>query len=255
MRIEPDGTGTMTLEAIADPAVVQAAPGLAEDLRFDDAVADGWSVDGPTPTDDGGLRVVLSRPFLTIDEANVLLQSINGPSGPLRGAQLTRTGGVDGSGVADGSDSVLTLTGQLGISGGVDAFADPDLLAKVGASPYAADIAAAGLTAEDTVTFRLDVDAPGSVTSGGAGATEDDGVLSWTAPLDGSTIDVATVYDVSAGGGFWRLVSNGALVLLIVWCLASTGFIVFVARERKRRQLAAARQRGTSRRHPVTRVR
>ena len=72
--IGPDGTGTLTVTAVADAEVVQQAPGLADDLRFDDAVAAGWSVDGPAATEDGGLRVVLTHPVTSAAEATNLLQ-------------------------------------------------------------------------------------------------------------------------------------------------------------------------------------
>lgn len=251
-----DGSGTVTVEAVADAAVVQKAPGLAEDLRFDDAVANGWTVDGPTATESGGLRVVLSRPFATVDEANLLLQSINGDNGPLRGVTLTRVGGTAADGTPDDSDSVITMSGQLGVTGGVDAFADADVLAALGASPYADDLAAAGVPPADAVTFRLDVEMPGTVTSGGTGATATDGVLSWTAPVDGSTLDLATTFDVSAaGGGFWGAVSSFSLVLLVVWCVAAAAFIGFVMRTRQQRRLAAARHQSGRQRPPGTRSR
>ena len=34
--MQRDGSGTITLQAVADAAVVQAAPGLADELRFDE---------------------------------------------------------------------------------------------------------------------------------------------------------------------------------------------------------------------------
>lgn len=237
-----DGSGTIRVEAVADAAVVEKAPGLAEDLRFDDATANGWSVEGPAATDTGGLRVVLSRPFASVDEANLLLRSINGENGPLRGVSFERVGGVDADGTPDDSDSTVLLKGQLGVTGGVDAYADPEVLAALGASPYADDLAAAGVQSNDAVTFRLDIDVPGDVTAGGTGATDTDGVLSWTAPVDGSTLDLATTFDVSSGGGgFWGLVSTAAFTLFVVWCVAATAFIAFVMRTRQQRRLAAAR--------------
>lgn len=251
VQVAADGSGTVTVEAVADAAVVQKAPGLAEDLRFDDAVANGWTVEGPTATESGGLRVVLTRAFATVDEADLLLKSINGADGPLRGVTLTRSGGVDDTGAADDSDSVVTLAGQLGVTGGIDAFADPDVLAALGASPYADDLAAAGVQPADAVSFRFDVDVPGEVTGGGVGATSTDGVLSWTAPADGSTLDLTTTFAVSAGGGgFWGTVSTAALVMLVVWCVAAAAFITFVVRTRAQRRLAATRHQSARRRPP-----
>ena len=50
LTLDEDGTGELTVTATADADVVEQVPGLAEDLRFDDAVAAGWTVDGPTAT-------------------------------------------------------------------------------------------------------------------------------------------------------------------------------------------------------------
>ena len=83
LKVQPDGSGVITLAVVADAAVVKAAPGLAADLRLDDAAAAGWTVDGPKPTDGGGLQVTLTHPFTTVQEATALLQSINGSGGPL----------------------------------------------------------------------------------------------------------------------------------------------------------------------------
>ncbi|MGZ4674378.1 MAG: hypothetical protein ACXV8K_17085, partial [Ilumatobacteraceae bacterium] len=58
-----DGAGKITVTAIADAAVLAQAPGLADDLRFDDAKTAGWTLTGPAATSDGGLRVELSHPF------------------------------------------------------------------------------------------------------------------------------------------------------------------------------------------------
>ena len=41
MKMHSDGSGEITLTAIADADVVAKAPGLAEDLRFDDAETAG----------------------------------------------------------------------------------------------------------------------------------------------------------------------------------------------------------------------
>ena len=55
VAIEPDGTGTVTVTAVADAELVDQVPGLADALVFDDAVAAGWQVDGPTATAEGVL--------------------------------------------------------------------------------------------------------------------------------------------------------------------------------------------------------
>jgi len=236
VRVAADGTGTITLTASADPDLVAQTPGLAEDLRFDDAVAAGWVVEGPTATEAGGLTVSLAHPFASVEEATALLQSVNGPDGPLHDVVLART-------VTD-DDVTTSLAGSLRVSNGLDAFADPDLLAAIGGSPYADDLQNAGLRPTDVVSFTFTADLPGTATPAATIAGQASGAgLTWTMPLDGTAIDIATTSVMSRGGGGpWGVVSKAALVALVAWCVLAAGFIAFVAkarRDRARRRAAA----------------
>ena len=241
--VAPDGSGTITLTAVADAEVLTQAPGLAEDLRFDDVEAAGWVVDGPTSTDDGGLQVVVSHPFATVEEATALLQSLNGPDGPLHDVAIGRT-------VTD-DDITTTLTGNIRVANGLDAFADPDVLAAIGGSPYANDLAAANLRPADVVTFTFTADLPGesvTVATGspntGAGATDNAAALVWSVPLDGTTADLATtsVLAQGSGGGIWGTIATVALIALVAWVVLAISFITFVVVARRHR----ARHRGTA---------
>jgi hypothetical protein len=253
--VTPEGAGTITVTAVADADLVAQAPGLADDLRFDDVVAAGWLVDGPTPTDDGGLRVVVSHSFATVQEATALLQSLNGPDGPLHDMVIGRS-------VTD-DDITTTVAGSIRVSNGLDAFADPDVLAAIGGSPYANDLAAANLRPSDVVTFTFTADLPGEVstgvttaattaatvaaTAGGStvgsspattAATTADDVLSWSVPLDGTTADLATtaVLAQGSGGGVWGTVATIALIALVAWTVLAISFIVFVVVARRHRR-------------------
>jgi hypothetical protein len=230
VAVQPDGTGTITLTAVADAELVQKTPGLAEDLRFDDVTAAGWAVDGPGPTADGGLKVTVTHSFATVEEATALLQSLNGPDGPLHGAAIGRTVTAD--------DITTTLSGTISVSNGLDAFADPDVLAAIGGSPYAADLASSNLRPADVITFTFAADLPGNVTSstvasGTANAGETG--LVWSVPLDGTTADLATtsVLAQGSGGGVWGIVAKVALAALVLWVLLAAAFIAFVARARR----------------------
>jgi len=230
IQVNPDGTGTITLVVVADADVVTQAPGLADDLRFDDAVAAGWSVDGPTATEVGGLTVTLTHEFISVEEASALLQSMNGPGGPLHDVVLARA-------VAD--DVVTTsLTGSIRVEGGMDAFADPDVLAAIGGSPYADNIAATGLRPADVVTFTFSADLPGASTAP-TGTADAEAPLTWAVPLDGTTADLAATAVFTqgddSGSSVWGTIATVALVALVVWCVLAIAFIAFVARARKRR--------------------
>ena len=127
--IGADGTGELSVTATADAEVVERAPGLAEDLRLDDATAAGWSVDGPTATDDGGLSVTLRHPVTSAAEATNLLASL-GP--PFTDVRVERT--------TVGDETTVTLSGQLNLANGFASFADSELLAAAGGEPFADEL-------------------------------------------------------------------------------------------------------------------
>ena len=235
VQVNADGTGSITLTAVADAEVVAQAPGLAEDLRFDDAIAAGWALTAPAATDTGGLQVVLTHEFATVEEATALLQSINGPGGPLHDIALTRA-------VTD-DDITTGLAGTLRVDGGIDAFADPDVLAAIGGSPYADDIAATNLRPTDVVTFTFSLELPGEAMTpaGGTPATAD-AALAWSVPLDGTSADLATTTVLAQGqpSSVWGTVARIALVALVAWCVGAVAFIAFVARARTQRAPAGS---------------
>ncbi len=230
VTVKPDGTGVITLTAVADADVLAQAPGLADDLRFDDAVAAGWVLTPPAATDAGGLRVVLTHDFATVEEASSLLQSINGTRGPLHDVGLSR--------IVTADSITTSLAGTLRVDGGIDAFADPDVLAAIGGSPYADNIAATGLRPTDVVTFTFTADLPGvSATPATGTGTAAEPTLSWSVPLDGTHSDLASTYVIAQGtpSSIWSTVSTIALVVFVAWCVLAVAFIAFVARARKQR--------------------
>ena len=246
-----DGSGIVTVTAIADRAVAEAAPGLATDLRFADAVDAGWTVTPPASTPDGGLRVELSHPFATVEDATALVAGLNGPRGPLRDVVLQRT--------VDNGRVTITVNGSLHIDGGLDAFSDNALTDAVGATPWAAALQAAGGNPADAVAVRLRVGLPGEVASTGTAA---DGRVVWQAPNGGAAVDVqassvssassASGSPSSSGGGatwFWSAVKWLALLALIGWLAFSAWFVGYVTvirrrRARRRNVLMAHRARG-----------
>jgi hypothetical protein len=222
LTLGADGTGELAVTATADAEVVERAPGLAGDLRFDDAEAAGWIVTGPDPTDEGGLTVTLRHPVTSAEEATNLLASL-GP--PFVDPRLART--------ADGDEVAWTLDGTLTLPAGFDSFADSELLAAVGGTPFADDLA--GTAPADSMSVVLRADLPGEVEQ----TTGDrrDGALEWDAPLDGSTVDLdtRTVQRPASGGAWAGPLSVLALVLLMGWLIAAGLFTAFVVRARRRR--------------------
>lgn len=233
LRVEADGSGMLTVTAVADAAVVDAAPGLADDLRFDDAVAAGWQVVGPSVTDDGGLKVELGHPFQTVEQANALLASVSGPNGPLRDVVVSRS--------VTATDVTTGLTGALRIDGGLSAFADPDLLAAVGATPYADAIAAAQLQPAQAATVTVRATLPGRLAAADPQATLEGSTQTWLVPLDGTSFTLSSTATQALGdpSSLWGTIADVSLVALVVWVVAAIGFITFVARARASRSRRA----------------
>ena len=155
VAMRENGSGQVSVVLVADAAVVSAAPGLANDLRTTDLAAAGWRLIGPSSTTAGGLTATLVHDFDTPEQATALLSTLNGPAGPLQAINLQRTA----------TDDAITYTasGSGRLDGGLAAFADLDLVGAVGGTPYAEQIAAAGLAPTDAVGVVLQIRLPGEV--------------------------------------------------------------------------------------------
>ncbi len=229
--MEPDGTGVATVVAVADAELVQQVPDLVDDLRLEDAVANGWTVEGPIEAADGGLSITLQHGFSSDEELANVLNSI-GP--PLLDMQAARTAGVDGQ-------TTNAITGRMQLADGFRSFADADLLAAVGGLPFAEEFSTTGATPTESMSFTFRVALPGELVSAETGIEVGDGVIERVAPLDGSSVDLltSTVQRPASEGGAWaRPVSQVALIALITWIVLAVAFITFVAiaRGNKRRK-------------------
>jgi hypothetical protein len=223
VAMERDGSGVITVTAVADAELVAQAPGLAADLRLDDLTGAGWTADGPAPTDDGGLRVTLTHPFASPAEATTLLASLNGAGGPFQGVTLTRE--VDGKRVAYG------VSGQLQLTGGIDAFADEQVAALGAGTPFAATLTEQGIALADAVDISLQVELP--IEPETTNGTRDGDTVQWDVPLDGSSASVEAAASSNPSSAAKRLLAFLALGILLLWIVLAAAFLVYVARHRR----------------------
>lgn len=216
LTVQPNGSGRVTLTARADREVVQKAPGLAADLRFDDAEKAGWVNDRVSNGTDGSLEVVLHHDFADVATANAILRTLNGTNGPLHDVLVQRTANAD--------EVDTSVSGTLRVDGGLDAFADPKALTAIGGTPYAAEIAAANMKPADAVGVTLVVNLPGAKSA------------TYTVPIDGTTVTVKHSSHLTAGAASnWGVLATVLLVALVAWCIGAALFVTWVARERRRR--------------------
>jgi hypothetical protein len=230
--VNADGTGEVVVVGVVDEEVVDRLPGLAGSLVLDDATAAGWVVEGPTVTETGGLTVTLRHPFVTVQEAANLVNSL-GP--PFTNIAFERS--------ASDEEIVVAMTGTLVLPGGSwAAFGDQALITATGGTPFAAQLDESGATPAQSMSVELSVRLPGDVEQSN-GDTRD-GALVWSAPLDGSSLDVSARSVLRAGGGSgWAgPLGTVALVLLIAWLIVGIVLVSLVVRARNRRRTRPLRR-------------
>ena len=132
-------------------------------------------------------------------------------------------------------DSTWKLSGRLEVTGGLQAFADDDLLKTLGATPYEDTVKNAGLDLGKALSITFTAAMPGSVKST-TGLPQGD-VLTWRVATDGTPVDLATTTEnVDVAGTLGNLVSKVGLVLLVLWLalMSVLGFLVYNKQQKRR---------------------
>lgn len=228
ITVDRDGSGSLDVLVVADKDIVEQVPKLATDLDFGDLVNNGWKLTGPEKTEDGGLRVLLTHQFENETQASALLTQLNGNRGPFRDVRLTREG--------KSRDSVWKLSGRLEVTGGLQAFADDQLLQIVGATPYEQTVEEAGLDLGKAISLQVNAKLPGKIES--TTGVEQDGVLTWRVATDGTPVDLATTTnEVDVAGTIGGILSFVARALLVLWLgfIGWVGFMVWRKQSRRPR--------------------
>ncbi|NNE11844.1 MAG: hypothetical protein HKN41_06295 [Ilumatobacter sp.] len=226
--MDNDGTGIVTVVAIADAELMAQVPDLVDDLRLDDAIANGWTVTGPVTAADGSATISLTHDFASAEELANVLNSIGPPLTRMAAARTT----VE-------EQTTNAINGELQLANGYESFADADLLTLVGGLPFGEEIAADGRPPAEAMSFTFRVALPGELVQAETGTEVDDGVIEWRAPLDGTTTNLltSTVQRPASEGGAWaQPLATGALVALVAWVVIAGVFIVVVAVARRNRQ-------------------
>ena len=226
--VADDGSGSVAVEVVLDAEALARVPDLAEQLRVADLQSVGWEITGPEPTDDGGSRVVASKPFSDPDAAAVVLGEITGPDGPLRGAVVERS--KQFGRVEQGFEATLDL------SGGVEAFGDDALTELLNGLPIGQDVATLeeelGAPLAELTSFTVEVELPdGEVSSaGGPEISEGEGpkVFHWESALG----DPARDLQAQTRRIDWLVLGLAALAAVVGLILV----VLLFRRARKRRR-------------------
>jgi hypothetical protein len=91
VQVDEDGSGSVEVQATVDAAALQRAGGdLGGAVDLDRLRADGWTVDGPARTDDGGATVTVRQAFASPEEAEEVFADLAGRGGrsPFEGLRI-----------------------------------------------------------------------------------------------------------------------------------------------------------------------
>jgi hypothetical protein len=246
-----DGSGQVLVEIIADPALTAALPPGADLVLVDDARQAGWSIEGPAPTDDGGLRVLMTKTTTSMEEIASAIADI-GP--PLSVTSLERR--------ADTKDELISqIVSEFSLSAtlpngdqteGFAAFSDPELTSVLGGLPFGQELLASGAAPSTSIGFTLEISAAGQISQHSGqmiSQNEDRSVVRWSVPMDGSTTEISMTTVQRPDGTAWAgAMSTLLLAVLLLWVIASGAFITWVILARRRRAQA---RRAAIRRTPV----
>lgn len=225
LKVNPNGSGTVTVIITADKEIVAKTKSLETDLRTDDLKAAGWKVGKLVSLKDGGLSLTVAHDFRTPSEATAVLAQINGARGPLQQVLLSRTG--------KDTKSTWKISGTLEVNGGLAAFADDAAIKLLGDAPYAGELAASGLDLGKAVGITFEASLPGKVDT--TTGLQSDGLITWRVPMDGSSTDIATSStNVAIGSSVARVGRVAILALLVLWISATLILLLLVLGARGR---------------------
>ena len=227
LKVNPNGSGTVTVVVTADKDVVAKTKNLEADLRTKDLEAAGWKVSKPTTAANGSMSVTLTRDFRTPSEATTVLSQVNDTRGPLKNVVLSRSG--------KDTNSSWKLTGKLEVNGGLAAFADDETLPLLDGAPYKAELEASGLDLGKAVGVSFDVSLPGKVDT--TTGIQENGRILWRVPMDGSSTDIATTStNVDVASSVSRVARVILLALLVLWVATVLILLLLVLGARGRRR-------------------
>ena len=224
VSMSANGSGSVSIRAVADQALVEAAPSIASQVLVDDLLEAGWLVDGPSPTNVGGVVMVLTHNFSNAEELALILGSIGPPFSDVTARRDVTRDALDNVIAAENS-----VSANLGLVNGFNDFSDSDLSALLGGTPFG-DVLE-GRSPSDVMTFDISIAMPESNVEGG------ERIEMWSVPLDGSTasLEMTTRQTTDNPTTLTNRISTALGFLLVAWIAVSAMFISWVVIARRRR--------------------
>ena len=183
--LRSDGSGTVEVAATLDAGALQRIGGdLSSVLDLDGLRAAGWTVEGPTPTSDGGVTVRLRQSFDSPEQAEEVFADLAGPgaTSPFRGLHVERD--------ASAFRTRWRFGGAVDLDRGVSL---PGVTPSADGRPLPTDLQALedqlGQSLDRLLRLRIGVRLPGSVRSN-ATTKADNGAV-WQVRFGDGRLDLA----------------------------------------------------------------
>ncbi len=217
--VAEDGSGEVEVAVTLDPDAAGRVTDLAGQLRVEDLVAAGWTVEGPTPRPGGSVVVTAAKPFVDLDDADEVLEEVSGVDGPFQGFELRR------------EQSFFTTSyhfvGEVDLSDGIEGFSDAGLRQRLEGSGFGLGTAEieelTGAPVGETFHFEVRTRLPGSLVEGPATQGEPEAAV-WAPEVGERSTLVASS----------RVLHTARVAWLLGAALAAAGLVaVLVARLRR----------------------
>jgi len=160
VAVEADGSGTVTVTTRLDAEAAAKVPDLDQSLLVEDLKAAGWRMVGPDRLPDGGWEVSAAKRFTEASRLGSVLAEVAGRDGPFRDFRLDRSHSF--------AKTSYRLEGTVDLSGGIEAFGDPELRQALGGNMFGRPLAelelAAGKPLDQAVRFTVRTHLPGGGT-------------------------------------------------------------------------------------------
>ncbi|GJM38091.1 MAG: hypothetical protein DHS20C19_14580 [Acidimicrobiales bacterium] len=258
IHVEPDGSGTVTVTVVADPAAVAALADDPAELVFDDLTDAGWTIEGPTVDGSGAMDFSATKRFENAEDLQgVLSEFIREDRDDITFVDivLEKTHAFDRIGLAP-AKTHYEVTGTLDPNPSPDAFVDSFLPDDLDLSNRGAELAE---ERGDDSTISVRVRLPGTEST--ETGEEDGEAVVWQATFGADELVVidasSTVEDILPR--VWALVALLAGLFLIGLLLSRLGVFAMAKirtpKGRRRRDVRRRQHRAETRAEEANRPR
>ncbi len=250
IAVNDDGSGVVTVTVVADAAAVSLIVDDPADLQFDDLESAGWEVAGPN-TEDGGVTIEATKPFLSAPELPGILDEIVGPGVVFSDVELVQDHHFARIGLGPSSTD-YDFNARIDPSPDLEQLGDEFLAGQLDGSPLGRSLLRietdSGTSFEQALSLTVTVQLPSGLSSDTAEVSDDTGTWTFAYGDEAAELDARASID-EIMPRVWATVALVAFVLFALVSLSRLGSYLLAKlrvpkgrrrRDQRQRQLRAA---------------